>query len=173
MCRQVVILLLHLSPTLWCHFLISILTPLRCDHLYHHPSFPMISSYDSLYTLLSGCMGQIIHWFIIPLPRHGYRCQTLLGTGNENINNNPWPPGAHSLVSKIPNYRNVTSNLKLSYTLPQGCRGGRLELSEPCVKGNKGIRQMGQAGERLKAEDTACIKAPGQKKRSPILCPLI
>lgn len=89
------------------------------------------------------------------------------------MNNNPWPLGAHNLVSEIPNYRNVTSTPKLSYTLPREHRGGRLELSEPCVKGNGGIHRMGQAWERLKAEDTACTKAPGQKKRSPILCPLI
>lgn len=130
----------------------------------------MISSYVSLYTLRSGCMGHIIHWFIIPLPRRGYRCQTLLGTGNENMNNNPWPPGAHSLVREIPNYGNVTSTPKLHYTLPRGSRGGRLELSELCVKGNGVFIEWDNLGKGWR--QTQQVKRPQDRKSTPPFCVL-
>lgn len=95
---------------------------------------------------------------------------TLLGTGDENMNDNPWLLGAQSLVKETQS-RTVTQHYtcgKEQHRLRKS-RGEFLEeLSELCLKSQLWHSPVEQDwGKALKAEDTACAKAQRREKAFP------
>lgn len=95
---------------------------------------------------------------------------TLLGTADENMNDNPWLLGAQSLVKET-----QSPTITQHYTCGneqhrlRKSRGEFLEeLSELCLKSQLWHSPVEQDwGKALKAEDTACAKAQRREKAFP------